>query len=602
MIDFITNSNSEYVIVSGGGECEKFAAEELRGFIKQSTGAELPVKSREEGKPFISIGKTAELSAAKIEPQWKKQRKDSFFCSIVNGNIFLSGKRERGTLYAVYDFLEKNLGVRFLASDETYVPKHKDVTLTQKDYVEEPAFDIRSFYTVQMENDALYTARLRQVALYGEEVEKYGYGLELDGLLSAHNILWDLDVDKLQAEHPEYFWHCKIDSGTNVDVCYSQGITKDGKIIPGGIADLVADVLIKRIKNNPDKVWFTVCQNDVPEGCGCDECKKNLKKYGTYSAILLRFINAVADKVEKWRLENCAERDVRLVTFAYAYTLAAPVSDGKIEEIKPAENVWMWVACTEQNLLYSIDEPKNSHYLSILNDWRKLTDRFCFWDYRINFAEYLLYFPGLAYFARDFAFLEKFGVDYIFCEATSGDRNDVPVWLNEIKGYVCAKLMWNTSADVNALVEEFCTLYYGKYGKDVLSVINLFETNYERLKENPQARIYLLLGYRTCESDYYPVEMLKASIEKIKYAIADCKDEKIRKRLIHVLLTPQRMLLRNYSDYFPNDDAGKKKLYGEFIDNCEALKIKNLGGWDFTVENLKKYPDYNWWKMNGVSC
>ena len=36
-----------------------------------------------------------------------------------------------------------------------------------------------------MQNDSLYTARLRQVALYSDEAAEYGYGLEHEGFLSA---------------------------------------------------------------------------------------------------------------------------------------------------------------------------------------------------------------------------------------------------------------------------------------------------------------------------------------------------------------------------------------------------------------------------------
>ena len=37
-------------------------------------------------------------------------------------NIFITGGKPRGTLYGVYEFAEKYLGIRFLTFDDTYIP------------------------------------------------------------------------------------------------------------------------------------------------------------------------------------------------------------------------------------------------------------------------------------------------------------------------------------------------------------------------------------------------------------------------------------------------------------------------------------------------
>lgn len=45
---------------------------------------------------------------------------------IGDGNIAIAGGHPRGTLYGVYAFLEKYLGVRFLTRDHTFVPPVRD--------------------------------------------------------------------------------------------------------------------------------------------------------------------------------------------------------------------------------------------------------------------------------------------------------------------------------------------------------------------------------------------------------------------------------------------------------------------------------------------
>lgn len=594
---------SDYVIICGNDKCEKFAGKELSFFIEKVTDLKIEIVEKANGRPFISVGRTQAFSDENFHIKWKKHTADGIFIKQKNGDVFLCGKRERSTLYSVYDFLEESFGIKFLASDYVYVPHNEGKDIVIKEKTEEPSFDLRSFYTVQMENDSLLTARYRQVALYSEEKEEYGYGLFHDGQLIGHNVFDFLSFDKYKDKHPEFFSRVEFDAGNvGYDLCWSQGIDDNGEIIEGGSCDIASKNFIEYIKSKKQQKWFSFCQNDVPQGCTCEKCKENLKKYGSYSGIVLRYVNAVAKRVEEWRKQNCPEREIRIVTFAYSFSMSPPVNDYGEITVRPERNVWIWLATADQNYMYACNEKgQNSEFLSLLHSWQKVTNRFCYWDYRINFAEYLFYFPWFNVLKSDYKYLEKTGIDYLFSEACSGDRNDPVLWFNEIKGYVASKLMWNTDSNVEKLTKEFCNLYYGASSKAVFNVIKLFEDNYEDLKKtNPQARIHLLLGYRTVEEDYYPLEMLDRAIKILTDEISRTDDKTLKRRLTNVLLTPERMLFRNYAAYKPNDEEGRKKLYEALINHLEETNIKVLGGWGFTIEVFKKMPDYNWWKINGI--
>ena len=604
MICFFEKGKSDYVILHGADVCEKFAAEELQRFIEESTGVTLPIVEKAYNKPYISVGQTEEWARSGIKQEWKKNTCDGIRLAEKDCNIYLVGKRVRSTLYATYDFLETYFGVRFFAPDCTRVPKRYDVLIENLDKTEEPSFDIRSYYNVQMEKDSLYTARLRQVSLYCEEKAEYGFGLEQEGQVQPHTILKYLPYDVYYPTHPEYFSSCELPHSKKIewDICWSQGVDEKGELIKGGSADIVADNVIKDIEAKPNGIWFSITQCDKPQGCQCEKCKNNLKRFGTYSGIIINYVNAVARKVENWRKEHCANREVRLVTFAYDYSLDAPIDEKGNVLIKPEKNLWIWLATAEQNMFYSCGE-KGQHptYTKNIEKWKKVTNRFCYWDYRFNTVENLFYFPGLSIFKSDFQYFEDMGISYLFTQATTGSLDAPDMALHALKGYVAAKLMWNTSLEVKPLIGEFCDEYFGTGAESVVQMIEDFENNYRQVREtNPNARMHLALGYRTLEEDYYPKEMLEKAINSLTKAIAECKEETYKKRLLNVLCTPQRMLLRNYANYYPKDIEGKEKLYRELLVNLEKCNFFILGCAEFTLDNLKKYPDYNYYKMNNI--
>ena len=78
-------------------------------------------------------------------------------------------------------------------------------------------------------------------------------------------------------------------------------------------------------------------QEDNFSFCDCPRCRAAVKKYGSESAVMMRFANKVARSVAAWTKENLPERDIRLVTFAYNKTSPPPVVyDEKEDSYRPA--------------------------------------------------------------------------------------------------------------------------------------------------------------------------------------------------------------------------------------------------------------------------
>lgn len=130
-----------------------FAASELRSYLYKMTGVYLKVAPRDEpgcnpdGVLIVYRDYSfPELNCPVLEIQ------DSWNIQVNNGFTFLTGNNPRGTLYAVYAFLEKH-GVRFYAPNFSFyqgmaeqVPQRSSIRLLPFEEMQSPSFTYRRKY------------------------------------------------------------------------------------------------------------------------------------------------------------------------------------------------------------------------------------------------------------------------------------------------------------------------------------------------------------------------------------------------------------------------------------------------------------------------
>lgn len=614
-IELIEQGKSEYVIVlsESANECERFAAQELQSFVKESAGATLPIiNDRAVGyssrSKYISIGQTRLLESAKLNLNYSVLNLDGFYIKSVGNVIFITGARDRGTLYGVYDFLERFFGVRFFNADVTKVPKTENVRLEELNIQEIPQIRFRNYYTPMVDRDALYTTRLRMVSLYGADVPEYGGTLYRDAYIYGHNILTLVDVTNEKIEQGMFFRNGGV--GETIGVCYSYGLDESGNLLPG-VEDSpvleVIDTLKGMIEANPEIQYFSVTQMDIPTGCPCPTCvqRATIEK-GGYTGILLRFINRVSREINRWLEEKGEDRKIKIVTFAYAWSVAPPLDETGKAVVVPDDDVVIWMALSHSYAYSLSDARQEKNLTATFEEWAKLAKEIYYWDYRVNFREYLWYMPGLTTLKADMDYLIEHHVNYAFLEGASGAATDCENWLGDLKAYVASKLMWNSDRDVPALIEEYLQGVYKDSADAVRTVIEMFEDNYERLRQDPTQTGFGIdheFGYNTVTSKWYPRVLLTGAmrvLEKEMERVASDPEKSVQEReerkelLTAVLLTPQRMLLRNYSSYYLNDWEGERELGLKFIENCESIGyIWDIGGYGNTLESIKALYEEN---------
>ncbi|MDO9580350.1 MAG: alpha-glucuronidase family glycosyl hydrolase, partial [Bacteroidales bacterium] len=126
----------------------EYAAGELQRFLKEISGARLsiiPASSAREGHAFL-IGLSKRVRKAGLEDELGKLKEDGVLVKTIGKDVVLLGQNDRGQIYSVYVFLERFLGVRFLAWDCTVVPKRRMLTLPSIDYAYSPPFMSREVY------------------------------------------------------------------------------------------------------------------------------------------------------------------------------------------------------------------------------------------------------------------------------------------------------------------------------------------------------------------------------------------------------------------------------------------------------------------------
>ncbi|MBQ6109606.1 MAG: hypothetical protein IJK97_15440, partial [Thermoguttaceae bacterium] len=144
---------------------QQTAAQELQKYLAQISGVELPIVSEtdaQEAGNRIVLGPSA--LSQKLLGETLDESKigyDGIALQTVGSDLVLTGHPQRGTLYAVYEFLERVLGCRFWMPDCETVPKAETVQVPVGfSYQYTPKLVYRdAFY--RSDRDAAFAAKIR---------------------------------------------------------------------------------------------------------------------------------------------------------------------------------------------------------------------------------------------------------------------------------------------------------------------------------------------------------------------------------------------------------------------------------------------------------
>ena len=412
------------------------AAEELRKYVWKQTGVTLPVGA-DAPRRIVLSGDLAEEGVAE----------DGFMIVPRGDELLICGRGDCGALYGVYELLERFGGVGFYSSWCEKVPALDRFEVPAATRISSsPAFAMRQPFWYDLNAHREFAARLR-VNGYNHTAGKVPASVGGDrfrfggGLPSCHTFYTLCDPKVYFKDHPEYFSLVKGQRlAEHAQLCLTNP----------DVLEIVTSNVLARIRKDPGARFYGVSQNDCYNFCECERCKAVDDEEESHAGTMVRFVNAVAARVER------EFPDVTIETLAYQYTRKPP------KKTRLRHNVIPCLCTIECEFARPIPESpykENKAFMSDIVGWAKQTDRLYLWDYVTQFSHYPQAFPNVYALQGNVRFFRDNGVKMLF---EQGDSHGNHGGFAELKAWLLAKWMWNPEADMKALLDEFFPGYYGK--------------------------------------------------------------------------------------------------------------------------------------------
>ena len=438
---------------------EVHAAEELQYHLNLLTGQMIPVTKDDKNAAlsFFIVGKCGILEKLNIKVDWETLGKEGIFIKTEGPHLLLAGG-QRGVLYSCYVFLEEYLGVRWFTRDCMKFPKEGTFDLSSIDKQYLPPLEYRDVYTYAAfgsDGNGDWAARNRlngrRYALDAERGGKIVYAGPF-----VHTFFNFLSPAKYFKDHPEYF--SEVDEKRQpIQLCLSNPDVE--RIVLDGVRAL--------LKKSPSANIVSVSQNDTQaDYCQCVKCKIINEEEGSPSGAILRFVNKIAEQIEK------EYPNVAIDTLAYNYSRKPP----KIT--KPRHNVIVRIGVTPCSFSQPLETgAQNIAFRQDLEGWGKICKRLYIWDYITNFHHFLRPHPNLRVLKANIQFYVKNGVKGVMAQ---GNASSPGGEFNEFRTWLLAELLWNPEADAEKLLNEFLQGYYGDAASYIRQYIDMIHDSIEK--------------------------------------------------------------------------------------------------------------------------
>lgn len=472
-IPFSVGNKVDYTLFSGGrtdysiviaedaSESERWAANELRHWLRQISDADFPVM--EDTAPFnpksilVGYGRHA-VQALGGGVERPENGDESFFYKNAGPTIVICGGKQRGTMYGVMAFLENELGCRWYTPSVSVIPERDSYAFHYLDRAEAPGIRVRNdFYFEAF--DPIWAARNRVNGAMGHREQPGG----VECYWAVHTFFPLVPPEEFYEDHPEYF---SLIGGKRVYERAQLCLTNPD------VLRIVIERIRQRMRENPEYLIYSVSQNDWHGACRCDDCQAIAEREESEAGPVLWFVNQVADAVKD-------EFPGKYIgTLAYQYTRKP------CKTIKPRDNVVIRLCSIECCFAHDFEScPENQSFVEDIEGWSAIAPRLYIWDYVVNFSHYVMPYPNFRVLKPNLQFFRDHNAIGIMEQAAYQSRGGE---FAELRAYLIAKLLWNPEADTERIIDDFMYGYYGRAGHYVRAYFDLLHNQL-----TPETHIHL---------------------------------------------------------------------------------------------------------------
>lgn len=472
---------------------EQFAAEELKKYVKKISEAELQITSEPAegyGKIFIGGPRRNKWTAQIISEKKFTETvpgPEGMMIYAENDNLILAGsdstplERDRGTLYAVYEFLEKYLGCSFVAYGNEgsqigeYIPKCSLIEVKHIDYVKEKcdipyrgavvqfdAFEVNSMPWHGLTPsliDWLGKNRINRVmlmltsyeiiknsSLFAEFVKRgicMTVGHHDSGMFFLPPHGNDFFPEEYYLTHPEYYrlekdgsryepstkWHGQLIFDMRNQECIKQ----------------IGDNIIAWIQENEyvDIINFWP-NDDVDDVCCCDRCS-SYDKTENYVWMTNQIADYVGRKMPHVKIDLLVYQDL------WSAPSMEKLSDNLLIDVATwGPDMIRKLGCNDGSGLIGSPTEKNAL------QWAKLGNNLVYYDYYMtNFGSNQVYCP----MADEIVKINEHFAETGYCKGTATQMEPYNLWNYLFNFYVHGRKGYDIALSFEELLNSFSMIF-----------------------------------------------------------------------------------------------------------------------------------------------
>lgn len=559
--DFVVKGKTDYQFVtSDDGPCGEACAF-INKHIATATGVALPISIEEnvawtsESK-YIVMGRVDLFEQAGLSMPKEDLGVTGYYIKSVGNSVFIMTSDIYGWQHAGIAFLSAVLGYDMICEDTVVYEKDGSILPTME-IIEKPDFDFKYEDNIITTTEVYGMGFLRQAQIF----------IAVNGRF-VHNSTQYLPFAKYQSAHPGWY------STTGDQLCYTaRGDIEERKLM----IDTVVNVIKEKVDTYKTINNITLTIDDVGNFCTCDACRAEASKYGTDSAVIVKFCNEVAKKVDEYLEKQAQEqqtqkRSFNIVFFAYKTTEAAPVKmvNGQYQPVDESvvcrDNVGVYIAPIGAKYEYTFYDDINSNVQTTIKGWAACCNKLFFWLYDTNYRNYLYPYNSFDSYFETLRFCKTSNAYMIVTEGQYNTTGSTA--FNRFKIYLHAKGTFNVNINYTDVVNKYFKYYFADAAEPMKKYFTQLQAHMKYLNnQNPETLTGGIYD-NIAESAFWPKRLLQGWMDLIEEAYAaiemykDTDPELYTKLYDHICIEsvfPRYALVSLHSGLFSSETVYKMK-------------------------------------------